>query len=74
MTKRDILTGFRSEGHRALVRDALAAGLRVRDTGQHVVIYPPDGSKPVVVSRTAYDGKHGTVSARSALRRGGAPM
>jgi hypothetical protein len=70
----DTLRGFRSGTHRTLVRDAMAVGLRVRDTGLHVVLYPPDGSQPVIVSRTAYDGKHGAASARAALRRGGAPL
>lgn len=74
MTRSSITAGFRSEGHRTLLRECLALGLKVRDTGAHVLVYPPDGTRPVALSRTAYDGAHGTVTARTALRRHGAAL
>ncbi len=37
---------------RELIRAALRAGWRVRDgNGDHVVIYPPDGQRPIVLAR-----------------------
>jgi hypothetical protein len=34
-----------------LIAAAIRAGWRVRDGGKHVIIYPPDGQRPVVLAR-----------------------
>lgn len=48
-------TGWRSKTLRSIFLAADAAGWRWRESG-HVVLYPPDGSRPFVLSKTAYDG------------------
>lgn len=70
MSGYNVLKGFRSARHRDVVAQAIQAGARVRDSGGHVILYPPSGP-PVAVSRTAYDGSEGVVTIIAALRRGG---
>lgn len=34
-----------------LISAAIKAGWRVRQGGQHVIIYPPDGQRPIAIAR-----------------------
>lgn len=47
--------GWRSPRLRDVFLAAVAADWRWRES-RHVVLYPPDGSRPFVLSKTAYDG------------------
>jgi hypothetical protein len=62
---------FRSSHLADLFADVVAADWRWR-RGRHVVIYPPDGSAPVMLSVTAFDGK-ATQNLEAMLRRHGLP-
>lgn len=62
-------TGWRSKTLRSIFLAADAAGWRWRESG-HVVLYPPDGSRPFVLSKTAYDGP-AMATVLAVARRGG---
>lgn len=62
--------GFRSKGLRDLFLLAQAAGWRVQKGGSHVLVFPANGSRPIALSTTAFDGKVVDIAA-SQLRRAG---
>lgn len=67
----DKLPKFRSATLADVFADVVVAGWKWR-RGKHVVIYPPDGSAPIMLSVTAYDGKQ-NANLVSMLRRHGLP-
>lgn len=48
---------FRSPTLADLFAEAVKAGWRWRYGSNHVLVYPPDGSPPIALSVTAFDGK-----------------
>ncbi len=48
---------FRSEAIERIYKLAIAQGWKVEERRQHVALWPLDGSSPVMLSKTAYDGK-----------------
>lgn len=63
---------FRSEALKDLFADVKAAGWKWRRGSKHIVIYPPDGSAPIMLSVTAYDGVM-NAKVEAMLRRRGLP-
>jgi hypothetical protein len=47
---------FRSEAIERVYKLAIAQGWRVEDRRRHVALWPLDGTSPVMLSKTAYDG------------------
>lgn len=66
---RDI--GFRSKRHRDAFLKAVAAGWRWRQGGNHIVLYPPDGSRPLILSTTDADSERNYKNNRAGFRRAG---
>lgn len=63
--------GFTSPEHRRVFLLVVAAGWAWRQSGGHVVVSPPDGSRPVVLGIAGYDNDRGHI--RSTFRRLGLP-
>lgn len=68
--KRNLVHKFRSEKLAALFVAVDKAGWRWRKGSSHIVCYPPDGSRPLILSLTAYDGI-ATRSTEAQFRRSG---
>lgn len=56
MSKQKLAQGFRSPTLRRIFQEVVRQGWTFRWGGDHVVVYPPDGSRPLILSTTAYDG------------------
>ena len=63
--------GFTNPRLAALVDTAKRAGWRVEMGAKHYKCYPPDGSKPLIVSTTSKDLYHKYANTRADFRRAG---
>lgn len=63
------MTRFASSALAELFDDVKAAGWTWRK-GRHVVVYPPDGGRPLILSCTAYDGPATKTTVGQFRRRG----
>jgi len=59
-----------SEEHQKIFDQVLAKGWRWRYDGDHIVCYPANGSRPLILSLTSQDGP-ATHTTRSQFKRAG---
>ena len=59
-----------SEDHQAIWKAIQKAGWRWRQGKRHIVVYPPGGGRPLILSATAQDGP-ATRNTRAQFKRAG---
>jgi hypothetical protein len=63
-----------SERNRALLKAVERAGWRMRKTNSGLLIFPPDGSRPIALHASDRGGSRAKTNAEVQLRRAGLPV